>query len=384
MRIFQKERKFHIDPVLSSFLHLSRWIAALMVVLSHVRAVTFPPYSQLGENGWQWKIFYYMTSLGHEAVMIFFILSGFLIGGEVLRGMLNEDFNWKKYFTKRVIRLYIVLIPALFLTFVWDHVGYRFFNDFNAYDRFFEKGKETIETFLLNFSMLQHSYGPLFGSNDPLWSLAYEFWYYLFFPIGMIIILSNSWKNRFLALSAFLFLAAVLNKMILLYFFVWLTGVGIWFVRENLVTKIKYSPLLLWISFLGVLTFSRFKEGFWGDFLLGLVFALTILYIKSGPKISKASESFITAKFHPFMADFSYSLYLLHFPFMLLIAQISYRYFRDFREHTDLSNGLAMGVMILLIYLYSYSIYYFTERYYRPAANFILDHIDHQGKNRDG
>ena len=141
-----KRKQFIISPDVSNFLHFSRWLAALVVVLSHVRSMAFPPFDQLTEVNLFLKVFYFSTSLGHEAVMIFFILSGYLIGGEVMREMSDNRFSWKVYLTKRVVRLYIVLIPALVLTAMFDHIGYDFYNQLGNYDRYYfsKRNKRTI------------------------------------------------------------------------------------------------------------------------------------------------------------------------------------------------------------------------------------------------
>ena len=63
-----------------------RVIVANLVVLGHLRALLFVDYHQLlPENqNISSKLFYLVTSSGHEAVIIFFVLSGFLVGGTTL------------------------------------------------------------------------------------------------------------------------------------------------------------------------------------------------------------------------------------------------------------------------------------------------------------
>ena len=58
-----------------------RGISAILVLLSHARSffyVNFPDY--LG-NQFLGKIFYLITGLGTSAVIIFFVLSGYLVAG---------------------------------------------------------------------------------------------------------------------------------------------------------------------------------------------------------------------------------------------------------------------------------------------------------------
>src|SRR4029453_13195613 len=40
----------------------------------------------------------------------------------------------------------------------------------------------TVATALGNAAFLQHAWVPALGTDTPLWSLAYEFWYYALFP----------------------------------------------------------------------------------------------------------------------------------------------------------------------------------------------------------
>lgn len=64
-----------------------RYIAALMVVLGHFRAEFFVNYDYLAttQKGFLMSVIYVMTSLGHVSVLIFFVLSGYLVGGGNLK-----------------------------------------------------------------------------------------------------------------------------------------------------------------------------------------------------------------------------------------------------------------------------------------------------------
>lgn len=65
------------------WLDLIRYIAALLVVVGHFRAEFFVNYDDLAasQKGATMSILYVMTSLGHVSVIIFFVLSGYLVGG---------------------------------------------------------------------------------------------------------------------------------------------------------------------------------------------------------------------------------------------------------------------------------------------------------------
>lgn len=71
----EKKRFYWLDPI--------RALCALLVLLVHARSVMFTLYVDLvpsSQNVFT-QIFYIICSLGGFAVAMFFILSGFLVGG---------------------------------------------------------------------------------------------------------------------------------------------------------------------------------------------------------------------------------------------------------------------------------------------------------------
>src|SRR5258708_2565612 len=108
------------------FVHLdmARGIAALLVCVPHLRVVDFIDYGVLElKPALQDKLFYFLTGQGHNAVMIFFVLSGFFVAGSVAGDFERGTWSWKKFAARRLSRLYVVLVPALLLTLFWDGVS---------------------------------------------------------------------------------------------------------------------------------------------------------------------------------------------------------------------------------------------------------------------
>ena len=105
-----------------------------------------------------------------EVVILFFLLSGF-----VIRYSTRDDTSGSEYFFKRFRRIY----PLFFLTLLLSY-GLRSWaeHQFLLFD---------IKQFLANVFMLQDfAYkrpGAWFNTfyNDALWSLSYEWWFYVFF-----------------------------------------------------------------------------------------------------------------------------------------------------------------------------------------------------------
>ena len=70
-----------------------------------------------------------------------------------------------------------------------------------------------------NLFFLQTIFVPPFGSNAPLWSLSFEFWYYLLFPLCLFALSRGNQvvSGRFCALAA-VAVAALVGRNIMLSF----------------------------------------------------------------------------------------------------------------------------------------------------------------------
>jgi peptidoglycan/LPS O-acetylase OafA/YrhL len=118
----------------SDHLDLIRGAAAVLVLLGHLRNLFFVDFSEVvGKANPLVKLVYLATGFSHYAVMIFFVLSGFLVGGGVLRGRMEGKWSWSLYSTNRLTRLWLVLIPALLIGAIWDHCGIHIFGTSGIY-----------------------------------------------------------------------------------------------------------------------------------------------------------------------------------------------------------------------------------------------------------
>ena len=158
---------------------------------------------------------------GPESVILFFILSGFVIKYTYEK---SKDKSFKNYFIRRFIRLYSPML-IIFL------MGYGI--------KCFEEGLLADPEWLRlggNLLMLQdvvtqkpHVICGVYMSNGPLWSLSYEWWFYMLFFLLVTKIKSdrlNVWIAVITISAAFsyLFYPFFLNR-ILMYFAIWWIGV---------------------------------------------------------------------------------------------------------------------------------------------------------------
>ena len=232
----QRKTAEAVKPSSPASIHLDaiRGLAALVVFLNHWRALFFVDYSQLTHSGVAAKVFYAVTGLGHSAVMVFFILSGFFISSSVFRAIGTHRWSWTWYAEQRLTRLYVVLIPALVLGAGWDLLGTHLFSqtpiyrdtaDYQLMLKHPVAQMDTVRAWLGSLFFLQGIRAPVFGSNGPLWSLSYEFWYYVLFPIGLLAVTRKSTLAAKIAYAAAaLLIVLFIGKVISLYFLIWLLG----------------------------------------------------------------------------------------------------------------------------------------------------------------
>lgn len=296
----------------------------------------FQNFNQLPSPSLPDKIFYFATGLGHQSVVVFFVLSGFFVGGSVLRG--GTNFSWKKYAVARLSRLWMVLLPALAVTATIDATIFYyspsalagiFHNDWSSGpDGAYSSSPSTL---LGNLVFLQTIFVPVFGSNGPLWSLANEFWYYALFPLcfycadlayGATTPSSKSYSLKrcipgIIACGIFYLMPMQMRWG----FVIWLMGATIYALTE----KQKRSSTLLSVLGAGALfalslAFSKFRrdENDLIGVALGIGFSAwcyTLVHFRR----DKVFAGFF-AKAARGLSEMSYSLYLTHFPIVVLLG----------------------------------------------------------------
>lgn len=308
------------------WLNAVRALASFMVCFAHLRAFVLVDYEASG-GGPVAQIFYLTSGLHHQAVMIFFVLSGYFVGGALLRESGQRDIDWLAYGVKRAARLWMVLIPALVLTLVWDRLGMALAGPEGYQGTFLDllssgptpdsPADHSLAAFLGNAAFLQTIVVPAYGSNGPLWSLAYEGWYYLLFPLALVTLLPATRPAA--RVGAVLVLAACMAFLgwrapaVLVLGLNWLVGVGAYWLG----TRGWFAALtghLVWragsLTLLAATLVAARADWWLGhDLLVGFAFAALV------PWLARAAMPWSTGRQAAFLsADFSYTLYLVHFP----------------------------------------------------------------------
>lgn len=355
----------------SAMLDLLRGLAALMVCLGHWRNVLFIDYNQRTGHGLWARAFYGVTSCGHQSVVIFFVLSGYLIAGSVRRAVESGTWNWRRYGVQRVARLWVVLIPGLLLCALWDHLGMRsgwaprLYGGLSGDHMILNVAQdETWAAFWRTLFFLHEILGRTFGSDGPLWSLAYEFWYYVLFPLGFFLILPGvRARVRVLCLALLIAAAWMQGHEMLTFFPIWLAGAALTYLPacragalQRWAAALAYLPIFLLASrYERVLGPPTASTALLGDYTVGVctMALLWVLLSARQPQTGTAWE-----RVGQGLAPFSYTLYVTHTPLLVLLAAWAAR---DQRWQLDLRHlSLAVGMLVLLL-VYAWTVAWATE-----------------------
>lgn len=324
-------------------LDLVRGLSALLVMLGHLRGFIFLDYDELGGGGVLTQGFYFATGLGHQAVMVFFVLSGYFVGGSVLSGLFKGRFSWRGYGTARLARLWMVLLPALLLTLGIDLLG-KLWNP-GAYagglnERFMSgptiaiPAAHDLVTFLGNLGFVQTVSVPVYGSNGPLWSLANEFWYYVMFPLLTVAVARRSGTGgRLLAGIHILLFGLIvwwLPAGMLMGGLIWMMGAWVWWMVRKTGDREQGTgaKVLGWcrgwswrlaggLLFLGTLAASKTDHWYGSDGVVGCVFAVWMLSLPGGWQVPGWLNRLVTG-----LSEISYTLYVVHFPLLFFAAAV--------------------------------------------------------------
>lgn len=355
----------------SVLLDVVRGVAALLVCLGHWRNIFFVDYGEVKLHRLVAAGFYLVSSLGHEAVMVFFVLSGYLISGSVLRAVQKGTWSWRRYATHRMVRLWMVLLPGLALCALWDGIGLRSglapllyhgaSGNHLVYDVSELRGWRVL---LGNAAFLQEIRVPAFGSDGPLWSLANEFWYYVLFPLGLFAAMPRyrGWVRVALG-AGFLVVAWFVGTPALLYFPVWLAGVvlGLLPVRD-LQGWVRWVCVAAYLMFVVAMTKLGVAVGrptiamaYAADYAV-MVATVGVLWVLLSAR--EASGDAMWERMGRGLAGFSFTLYVSHVPALVLLRALTggdVRWMPDGRH-----LAAAMGVLVVVVG-YCWGVAWMTE-----------------------
>ena len=375
--VFQRHGMLGEDNWHSVLISLLRGLAALIVAAAHLRAAMYPGLHAIANPPLWFKGFAFFTGFAHQAVIVFFVISGWLVGGSLLN-RIGQPQAIANYAVDRVTRLWTVLLPTFVLTLIFA-VGTGAITQSEI--DYSPNNKYSVITFAGNLIGLQHVLLPDFGGNFALWSLANETWYYLAFPLLALVWISRSGVARFAALVALLLLSSILPGAIVGYFCIWLLGVAFSRIRIECGNGMRWAWAVLLVAGasyyrltgeLDMYDLTTLKQ----DVVCGLLYLVLLASFQF--KASPASMLVRPlSKVGNFFAEFSFSLYVLHVPLIgvlhhwsttrLGLGQLS----PAVPLHTAIYIGM-LAALVISAYL-SYRLFESqTQRIRRAAKDLLL------------
>ncbi len=274
---------------------------------------------------------------GAAAVMLFFLLSGFVLALPYLRG---RETSYRVYALRRICRIYPPYFAALILaiTACWK------FHNFNGYGKEFHSiwaGKPDLLSILQHVLLIDRF--DVLRYNPPSWSLVHEMRISLFFPL--LAWVGVKLRTRY-AVGISLLLPALATA-----------ASHIW-PHPNVVLGVQLTEYTATVGFSGIfligILIARHKEWLghifhslpvWGHVLLFLIAAKLYLYPPHIPsELSAYFQSFGAAylivaalssrgyfvrflRTTPlqFLGRVSYSIYLVHTPVLMMLSILCYK-----------------------------------------------------------
>lgn len=339
---------------LSAYLDLMRVVCATLVVLSH-----------LGNGhlvgGYLWPF----TAFGNEAVMAFFVLSGFVIAFVTDQ----REQTVAAYAAARLARLYSVILPAMLLTLGLDTIG-QAINAESYTSSHAASGSNPVAGYALSAIMLNQSWAlnQHFGSNGAYWSIPFEFWYYFIFGAFMLL---KGWARWLFTILG----AALAGPHILVLLPVWLMGVAVYHLLQRrkpghlgLVAALGSLVLLAWMLWTDFTSFGQ--ATFWGmtpdslpwQYVVGLCFAAHI-YGATGLAQWLAQPFVWFARPLALLSGSTLALYLFHLPIIGLVKAVATAQGR---------SVYTTAAMVIMPFAVALTVGYWCELQKKPLRALLL------------
>lgn len=316
---------------------------------------------------------------GYYGVVIFFVISGFLITlTSIHRWRYLQNIQYDQFYLMRFARIFPCLTGLLIILSLLDILHIKGFMINSAHTSLLQANFSAL-TFHLNWLEAKAGYLP--GSWDVLWSLSVEEAFYFFFPLICKYIKSE--KNFVFIMIIFIILGPF-ARTILSHNELWqdksylssMDGIAFGCLAALFVSRVKMSGKLLYSFLFGGLIFSLFiiifrtqayhmgisALGLNATILeLGISLMLVALYILF---TTKKSENLIPGtQIFQWFGKNSYEIYLTHMFPVILLAQL----FHDTHQ-----PYYMISLWYILILSLSGVSGYLVSRYYSKPMNKVL------------
>ena len=350
----------------SLYLDLVRFAAALLVLAYHSNN------KQVVEGH------LLLASYGHEAVIVFFILSGFVIAYITH----TKENTFKEYWASRLSRIYSIAIPAIILSPLLDWAGHAIAAQYYVGKTTHDLGLFRALTSFLFANEIWNISITLY-SNVPYWSLCYEMWYYMMFAIVMFM------KGP-LRTVTFVAVCLLLGPKILILAPIWWLGVYLYrsetlrnipewlgwalsaasialFVVHDVygLTKWASNTIMAWGGpyWHRQMTFSKF---FLADYPLAAIIMMNFVGMQRiAPRFAAVLLPLAPAIRNA--AAYTFSIYLLHQPLLYFFAAVFHHINGDPRGYAFYLSGVVATLLSVIV------ISMFTEQKRHHLRRWIMN-----------
>ncbi len=311
-----------IPHVVSPQIDSLRGLSAIVVLLAHANQVFISP----SYHG----LYAIFGVIAQSAVMVFFVLSGFLIGKSLTRNASSENgFNLVRYATDRANRIFPPLVFSIIVVLIlYFAAPYTFSTGTNSFidaSQFMARQGFNVDAtsivgslFFLNGFLTEN-----ISVNGPLWSLSFEVWYYI--AAGAIFFYRG--PKRVIVFAAIMCLLGALNKLFIFYSVVWFSGLAVCILDNNKIFYKKLSIIICAafglpaIALAAYYTYSFIGNTSPNQTDIKLIFVFNFLFgISASAALHMLVNGLIKIKpILPRTSAFSYTLYVIHFPIILFV-----------------------------------------------------------------
>lgn len=304
-----------------------RGIACLIVLFHHIFKLNKTMFIEIFSPS-TLSILDFVSELNYEAVMFFFVLSGFSIGLSLKNKTSLSKPDLNEYFYRRLRRILPIYILALLVALVFG-----VFSNSLHLDVFSFKNLLGNIFFMQTLSYVTESWFIPFGLNDPLWSISYEMFFYLIFPV-VLFVNNKYFRSTNVLIKYGLFyvvclVAITFNKrVVFIPHFLFLWGFLTWilgYITAVFYLKSKKYHLFFIILFLFGITVQIFKDSISSysivsgseGIIIGSLFYFAVLAIK---KVNFSALDSVFNFFFYKIGKGSYAIYALHYPILIYFS----------------------------------------------------------------
>lgn len=349
----------------TAFLDTLRFVAANLVMLSHILLVFF-------DN----KVTYKGRGV---AVIILFVLSGFLITRSLMYRARKPGAHMTSFLADRVARIMTPFVPVLLVV--------ALLNATVIHTHWSLDGLSTGLIALLGNLLLLFDY-PLFqlldiahvdvwwrirpyNTAEPFWTVAIEFWIYIAASLLVFGVLLREkirpgyvWALALISVPVVIWNAADgAGKSLSL---VWMVGglagfLVVYMGADSKAARSKTLALCLVLFGATALAGRIGKLGF-DPYDLQTAFLMIVMFFGIFLRLNQAATVWrLPAKLAKFFASYSYSLYLVHNTVLVIV----------FENTAGLSKAWSIGIGVVLAHAAALLVYHSFEKHHRAVGTYL-------------